>query len=404
MAHRGDPVTGWNLTRARIDQRVFDAVLAVATLTIALASTAQNPTDAQHPTEANALAYGLTTIAFGSLVLRRRRPFVVFAICIGTTAVFAALDYPENGLPVACLIATYTVASLGSRRSTATAAGIVLAVIVGLTIRGSQGLTLGSAAGNIAMFGVAFASGAYMRVRRAYLAELELRAEATDENRRLAAEQAVAEERLRIARELHDVVAHSMSVVAVQSGVAAHVIDGDPAQARTMLTTINGTSRQALAEMRRLLGVLRADGDEPEASRAPAPSLADVPTLVASMAGTGVAVDLDVEGEPRPDAPGVELAAFRVVQEALTNVVRHAGPAQVEVRVRYEPDQVRIDVVDDGRGAASEAVAPDEGGHGLVGMRERVDLYGGQLRAGPRPGGGFAVSATLPYDHEPVVA
>lgn len=406
----GAPPEGtWARLRA-LDHRLVDPLLAALLFAICLATLAGAQTDPSHPTTPDVVAFVLTGAACLALAVRTRHPLEVLAVCLVATTWSALAGYPEDGLPVVCMIALYTVAANAPRRQSVLGAAAVAAVIVGLTLANAQGLTPGSAMGNFAMFGVAFALGHYVRVRRAYLGELELRAAATDENRRRAAEQAVAEERLRIARELHDVVAHAMSVVAVQSGVAAHVIDREPGPARSMLETINETSRQALTEMRRLLGVLRSEGGAPGADLAPAPGLADLPALVASMDGTGVTVSLDVSGDARTAGPGVELTAYRLVQEALTNVVRHAGPAHVDVRVRAGEGEVAIDVVDDGRGAASAAehdrAAPDPagGGHGLIGMRERVDLYGGTLQAGPRAGGGFAVSAVLRADQEPVGA
>ncbi len=202
---------------------------------------------------------------------------------------------------------------------------------------------------------------------------------------------AVAEERLRIAQELHDVVAHSMGVIAVQAGVGAHVIDQDPAEAKRSLDAISATSRSTLTEIRRLLGVLRDDG---AAAYQPAPGLADLDRLVADLGDAGLPVSVCVEGSSADVPPGVDLTAYRIVQEALTNVLKHAGPAQAVVTVTYEPDAVRLRITDDGRGVNGTAT---EGGHGLVGMRERVGVYGGSLSAGPRTGGGFAVVAELPY-------
>jgi signal transduction histidine kinase len=208
---------------------------------------------------------------------------------------------------------------------------------------------------------------------------------------------AVAEERLRIARELHDVVAHSISVIAVQSGVGVHVADGQPAEARKALAAIQATSRTALDELRRLLGVLRQD-DEPRGGLAPTPGLADLDALLGQVVGAGLAVRLRVEGT-RPAVPGgVDLCAYRIIQEALTNVVKHAGPAQAQVRVCYGDREVSVEVTDDGRGVAAPAGTGRAGaGHGLVGMRERVALFGGDLKVGPRPGGGFRVAARLPF-------
>jgi signal transduction histidine kinase len=210
----------------------------------------------------------------------------------------------------------------------------------------------------------------------------------------------LAEERLRIAQELHDVVAHSMSVIAVQAGMGAHVLDERPDEARAALDAISATSRGALAEMRRLLGVLR--DEEGERSHQPAPTLADVPKLVDDVRAAGVPVTLDITGECNEVNPAVELSAYRVVQEALTNVIKHAGqPSQVGVSVQRGTSALTIEVVDNGRGAAAALAlngARESGsGHGLIGMRERVELWGGELAAGPAVGGGYRVRATLPY-------
>jgi signal transduction histidine kinase len=204
----------------------------------------------------------------------------------------------------------------------------------------------------------------------------------------LEADTAVADERLRIARELHDVVAHAMSVVAVQAGVAAHVIDTQPDEAKRMLENVRITSHDALDEMRRLLGVLRG-GD---AELAPQPGLSDVDALAESMRESGVPVDVRVTGDATGVPAGVDLTAYRIVQEALTNVLKHAGPASVQVSIDYSPVLVVVEISDDGRGGLA-----GEGGHGLLGMRERVAVFGGDLVTGPGPGGGFRVRATLPY-------
>jgi signal transduction histidine kinase len=212
--------------------------------------------------------------------------------------------------------------------------------------------------------------------------------EQTEITEQVTADKAVTDERLRIARELHDVVAHAMSVVTVQSGVAAHVIDSQPAEAKRMLENIRVTSHEALDEMRRLLGVLRGTAD-----LAPAPSLHDIDELAGSLRESGVPVTITVHGDATGLPGGVDLTAYRIVQEALTNVLKHAGPASAEVRVDYAPGLVVVEVTDDGRGATSNG----DSGHGLLGMRERVAVFGGDLVAGPKPGGGFRVRATLPY-------
>jgi signal transduction histidine kinase len=215
---------------------------------------------------------------------------------------------------------------------------------------------------------------------------------------------------LRIARELHDVVAHSMSVIAVQAGVAHHVLDSRPSMARDALATVEAGARSALVEMRRLLGVLRQEGESPT-SLAPAPTLADVPDLIAQFRGAGL--DVETTGASVPagrggsgggsgagpagaeEIPeGVALSGYRIIQEGLTNVLRHGGP-RATLRIEHQPGRLEIEISDDGRG--SGPATTDGTGHGLVGMRERVGVFGGSFSAGPRPEGGFRLKATLPY-------
>jgi signal transduction histidine kinase len=203
--------------------------------------------------------------------------------------------------------------------------------------------------------------------------------------------EAVAHERATIARELHDVIAHSVSVMTVQTGAARLLLDEDPPRARESLVAVEETGRQALGEMRRLLGILR--GDEHETRLAPQPGISDLDALVEHVRAAGLPVDVVVEGEPKRLSPGVDLAAYRVVQEALTNVLKHAGAARAQVSIRYGVTALELAVTNDGRLRRN-----GRGGHGLVGMRERVALYGGEFEAGPRDGGGYAVRATLPMD------
>jgi signal transduction histidine kinase len=226
--------------------------------------------------------------------------------------------------------------------------------------------------------------------RSAYAAGLRERAERAERERETAARAAVAEERARIARELHDVVAHSVSVMVLQTGAVRRLLRDDQAQEREALGTVERTGREALAEMRRLLGVLRTPDEQAEL--APQPGLSELPALVARAEAAGLPVELQVEGEPAPLPVGVDLSAYRIVQEALTNTLKHAGPAHAQVAIRYRRDAVEIEITDDGRGPAPV----NGGGHGLVGMRERATLYGGELRTGAGDGGGFTVRARLP--------
>jgi signal transduction histidine kinase len=236
-------------------------------------------------------------------------------------------------------------------------------------------------------------AGRAVRTRTQLTAELHEAAVRAQEAREAEGARAAAEERRRIAREMHDVVAHSVSVMVVQAGGARRILDRDPARAIAAAEQIERTGREALAEMRRLLGVLHPD-DEP-AARAPQPTLQNVDALVERARTAGLPVTLVVEGESRTLPPGVDLAAYRVVQEALTNALKHAGSAPTEVRVLWTAAHLELEILDRGP-AGSEARWGQESGHGLVGMRERVRLYGGELETGRRRGGGFRVQARLP--------
>ena len=254
-------------------------------------------------------------------------------------------------------------------------------------------VTIGSIASNIIIFATVWLIGDNLQTRRANVAALRERAERAEQTRAAEAQRAVAEERTRIARELHDVVAHSMSVMLVQTGAARRVLDTDPAQATAALEAVEATGRDAMKEMRRLLGVLRED--TAPSTLAPQPSLDGLEALAQQFTEAGLDVTLEVEGTERTLPAGVELSAYRIVQEALTNALKHAGPGvSVVVKVRAAGDDLEVQVVDDGRGAAAQGNG--SGGHGVLGMRERADVCGGELVAGPRAGGGFEVRARLP--------
>jgi signal transduction histidine kinase len=231
---------------------------------------------------------------------------------------------------------------------------------------------------------------AAMLVVRRVVGDRERRAQLAERERDVAAREAVVEERARIARELHDAVAHHVSVMVVQAGAERRTLEGSNDGTREVLETIERTGRSALTEMRRLLGMLRDETDHP---LHPQPGLADVPTLVSQLRDAGLAVRLEMDGDRRELPVGIELSAYRIVQEALTNALKHAGDAEATVHVRYGSDLLELEITDDG-GGGHESSLP--GGHGLVGMRERVALYGGRFRASPNPAGGFTVHALLP--------
>jgi signal transduction histidine kinase len=334
------------------------------------------------------------------VAFRRRWPLGALVVsCIGVL-IHILIGWPEGAVPATTLFLTYSVAVWSpARRAVAGLAAVAVTVTV-LALNDAPGLDAVGILGAMAQFAAVWAIGIAIRNRRMATDARVREAEERAEVERQRAARGIAEERLRIAQELHDVVAHSMSVIAVQAGVGAHVLEEHPSQARAALEAISATSRGTLTEMRRLLGVLRdSDGAR---SHAPAPGLSDLPQLVRDVQSVGVPVTLHVEGSTDCVNSGVELSAYRVVQEALTNVIKHAGgTTRVDVNVRHAPGALTIEVVDDGRGAASVAgsdgIAVNGTGHGLIGMRERVELWGGELAAGPAAGGGYRVRATLPY-------
>ena len=308
---------------------------------------------------------------------------------------FAALDLPPDILWVAIPVAVYSVAAYGDRW--ASLAGLAVAEVGSVANQLTPGrFQASTVVSNALLIAAAWLLGHFVGVRRRYVLQLEERTAELEQAREELARRAVTEERLRLARELHDVVAHAMSVIAVQSGVGAHVANTQPKEAAKALGAIEATSRAALDELRRLLGVLRQE-DEPRGDLAPVPGLADLDGLLAEVAKAGLAVKLQVNGTRPPLPAGVDLSAYRIVQEALTNVVKHAGPAHAQVVVGYGDQEVTVEVIDDGRGAVTSAGDGRVGtGHGLIGMRERVQAFGGDLEVGPRPGGGFRVAARLP--------
>jgi signal transduction histidine kinase len=384
------PVSAW----------LFDSGLALmaAGLSTSLFVFENGPVGSGLPRGTLALAYGLALLHTLPLAARRRFPGAVLALGVASGLAVAALGVPPVVLGPAIVVAVYSVAAYGGWwvSLAGLAAAELGAAAVQLTPGRSQALTVVS---NGLAIGAAWLVGHFVGARRAYTARLERTAE-LERARAELARRAVTEERLRLARELHDVVAHAISVIAVQSGVGAHVAQTQPEEAAKALAAIEATSRAALTELRRLLGVLRQEGD-PQGSLAPVPGLADLDALLAEVAKAGLAVKLRVEGTPSPLPAGVDLSAYRIVQEALTNVVKHAGPARAQVVVGYRDQEVTVEVTDDGRGVTAPT---DDGqarvGHGLIGMRERVAAFGGDLKVGPRPGGGFRVAARLPLAAE----
>ncbi|MFD7492725.1 sensor histidine kinase [Streptomyces sp. NPDC059832] len=341
------------------------------------------------------------------VALRRRAPAKMLLLAIAMGVVQLVTGVGPGVMNFAMLVIVFTVATVGERWASR------LALVCSLCAAGlsklrwpGEGPRTGWAEEIFIVvvltvpFVLAWVLGDSMRTRRAYFSQLEERAARLEREREAQSKVAVAAERARIARELHDVVAHNVSVMVVQADGAAYVMDAAPDQAKQALETISSTGRQALAEMRRLLGVLRTGDAQESGEYVPQPDVDQIEDLIEQVRQTGLAVDFKIEGTPRPLPSGVELTAYRIVQEALTNTRKHGGPdAGASVRLVYFDDGLGLLVEDDGRGAAHELYedgGADGAGHGMIGMRERVGMVGGTLDAGPRPGGGFRISALLP--------
>lgn len=344
------------------------------------------------------LAVVVTAVTGVAIALRRRWPVAVLAVIAVVIIVQQAYGASLNFGSLAAVIALFTVASDTPRRTSLVvlallpayllAADLMYAAVHPLTTE----VLVGQFISAVVIFAIVWLAGDSLRSRRARMRELEDRAERLEREQAERARVAVQAERAVIARELHDIVAHSVSVMVVQAAAARRVVDDQPDDARAAMASIETTGREALSEMRRLLGVLRSD-DGP-APLEPQQGLASIGTVIAGADRAGVVVELVVEGEPRTLPPGLDLTAYRIVQEALTNTVKHAAPAHATVRIRYEPDALDLDITDDGsRPAGPETLA---GGHGLIGMEERVRLYGGDFAAGPRQPKGFGIAVHLP--------
>ena len=389
MTSLGSVRTWWR----SLDRRLVDAAVVVVLLVVTALPLATRPlTAGQRPSDV--WAYLLVAAICVPFAFHRRYPVAAIAVASGALILYAVGRYAAYpGIPIFVLVAGISLHSTRLRAALAAGLGAV-AISVGVWLQPEAVATTATWVASLLALTVAWLWGDNLRNRRARWAAMEERARRLEAEREERDRQAVTDERLRIARELHDVVAHSMSVIAVQSGVANHVIDSRPAQARQALATIEATSRSALVELRRLLGVLR-QGDDPVASLEPNPGMAEMGRLADQIRSAGVEVELKVEGEPGELPPGVDLSAFRIAQEGLTNVLKHGGGV-ARVLVRYSPGAVAVEIADDGR-AGTDGAPADGTGHGLIGMRERVAVFGGELTAGPVPGGGYRMAARLPY-------
>ena len=369
---------------------LVDTALAIGLAAFSIAGTyfaSQQPQAGRRPFDAGAAT--LVVVAALALAARRRQPLAVLAVVFAATLVYFLIGYKDGPIWFPLIIAYFTAAVRGHRLAAAmtAAAGFALFPWLDFLVRDGPAPTLISLLALAAWLLVLFGAAEIVRIRRERVAEaVQMREE--------EALRRASEERLRIARELHDALGHHLSLITVQSGVALHLNEALPEQARTSLTAIKQASKEALSELRSVLDILRQAGEA--APRFPASTLARLHDLAAQAATAGLDVRTETVGEVRPLSFGVEAAAFRIVQEALTNVTKHAGEASATVRVSYGDRDLTVQIEDDGRGPVPGGAAGS--GKGLMGMRERVAALGGELEAGPRPEGGFRVRARLPME------
>jgi signal transduction histidine kinase len=333
--------------------------------------------------------YALLASGVAALVFRLRNPRTVLAFTFSATFAYVAFGYPNGPLYMGLLVAFGTAVWLGHRRAAlvSVAVGLVTLPWIDWALGRSPGPPIGAVVGLLAWLITLLSVIEVVRARRE-------RAREADRRRIEAEQRRAADERLRIARDVHDVVAHAMSLINIQAGVALHLGEDLPDQARQALTTIKQTSKDSLVELRAILGVLRQVDEA--APLAPAPGLAGLDDLVTSAAAAGVMVRVDVHGDVNAIPRSVDLAAYRIIQESLTNVVRHCDRHEALVRVGADDGRLLVEVLDEG--SRPPRVEPGAGGNGIVGMRERAAAVGGRLEAGPRPGRGFAVRAELPLE------
>jgi signal transduction histidine kinase len=365
-----------------------DGALAVGLAVFSIVGTyfaSEQPQPGRHAFDAGAAA--LVVVAALALVARRRRPLAVLAIVFAATSVYFLMGYKDGPIWIPLIIAYFTASVRGHRLAAAitAAAGFALFPWLDFWVRDGPAPSLISLLALAAWLLVLFGAAEIVRTRRERVAEAA-RIEDEEALRR------ASEERLRIARELHDALGHHLSLINVQSGVALHLNEDLPEQVRTSLAAIREASKEGLTELRSVLDILRQEGEP--APRSPTSTLARLEEVVSQAAAAGLDVRAETDGAVRPLPFGVDVAAFRIVQEALTNVTRHARGATATVRVSYGDDELTVQVDDDGRGSRSDGAAGT--GKGIMGMRERVGALGGELQAGPRPGGGFRVRARLP--------
>lgn len=378
-------------------------MLVVVAMVVATLFGTSEPDESQRGID----AFGVI-LAIGSAIpvaFRRKEPAVSLAVATLFTSLYWVLDYVGSGVGAPLLISAYSAAAYVKSAARARAVGFGFAAVVGVVILAGliytgENLSIFDAIATFVFYQTAWLFGNNVRTHRVHLEEVQKRALAAEAQRETEAARAIEQERTAIARELHDVVAHGLSVMVVQAAAARRVLKNgiasadDTARAEKAIAAVEDTGRASLDEMRRLLGVLRPGTDD-QTSLAPLPGLEDLDQLVDQVESAGLPVAMAIEGEVRSLPPGIELSAYRIVQESLTNAIKHAGPAEARVTLSYDTNGLAVEVADDGRGGAARP-GDAHAGQGLRGMRERVESIGGTFQAGPKAGGGYRVKAKLP--------
>ena len=379
--------------------RLGDAAVAI-TFTVVMLVGLQIPAGT-NDRSVDVLAVALVVIPGILTAFRRTHPVASLAVATVLSMTYWVLDYSGAGAGLAVVVLLYSTAvySVERRRSSQVLMVFTITLfavlVAGYLSPDEEEVTIGVIVMNLVLFQFAWLAGDAVRNRRAQIVRLEGQIELAEKERQETLDRAVDAERNRIARELHDVVAHAMSVIVVQAEGASRLVGKDEESVKTALAAIEQTGRANLNDIRGIVGLLRSDGNK----YAPSPELSMVEQLVDQCSEAGLSVSLDVQGTPRSLPPMIELSGYRIVQESLTNAIKHAGPtANAKVIIEYHDDSLDIAVVDDGRGAAAEAQPTP--GHGLLGIRERVEAFGGQIQTGPRVGGGFAVEARIPIESD----
>jgi signal transduction histidine kinase len=374
-----------------------DVIIAVVPVFIAFPGVTVS-IDGAHVPSPRWPGYLLTGIACAALVLVRRFPRVTAAVTVACATVLAAHGYTLTPLllaPVMVALAFVALRTTGKTVYAYAAAAIAAPLFAEMIADTLWEPVTGEIIGTVAWLLLPVALGRAARLRLAYLQAAHARAEYAEKTKEEEARHRVADERMRIARELHDVIAHHLALANAQAGTVVYLMDAEPGKARAMAGDLGGTIVAALEELKNTVGLLRQP-DDPDSPLEPAPGLGQLPGLAGSFRSAGLAVTITTEGEPGPLSPGTDLAAYRIIQEALTNVTKHAATSQAQVRLAYAGHQLRISVTNDGDDASPAAAAAPDSGYGLIGMRERALAVGGRLRAGHRPAGGFEVVTELP--------